>query len=41
MLGSGMVEMMHMVLLEATKMTFAIAIFIAINVNKVIIIDNT
>jgi hypothetical protein len=36
-----MVEMMHGVLLEATKMTFVIAFFIAINVNKVIIIKNT
>jgi hypothetical protein len=36
-----MVEMMHGVLLEATKMTFAVAFFIVINVNKVIIIDNT
>jgi hypothetical protein len=36
-----MVEMMHGVLLEATKMTFAIASFIAISANKVIIIDNT
>jgi hypothetical protein len=36
-----MVEMMHGVLLEATKMTFAVAFFIAIHVNKVVIIDNT
>jgi hypothetical protein len=36
-----MVKMMHGVLLEATKMTFVVASFIAISANKVIIIDNT
>jgi hypothetical protein len=36
-----MVEMMHGVLLEATKMTFAVAFFTAISANKVIIIYNT
>jgi hypothetical protein len=36
-----MVDMMHGVLLEATKMTFAVASFITISANKVIMIDNT
>jgi isopenicillin N synthase-like dioxygenase len=36
-----MVEMKHRVLLEATKATFAIAFFIAFNVDEIITIDNT
>jgi hypothetical protein len=36
-----MVKIMHIVLLETTKVTFVATIFIAINANKVMAIDNT
>jgi len=40
-LGWGMVEVMHDVLLEATKAAFACANFIDVSVNEVTTIDNT
>ncbi len=39
--GWGMAEVMHVVLLEATKATFDVALFIAVNVDEVTMIDNT
>jgi hypothetical protein len=36
-----MIEVMHIVLLEATKATFPVAPFIAINADEVTTIDNT
>jgi hypothetical protein len=39
--GWGMVKVMHVVLLEATKTTFATTPFIVVNVNEVTTIDNT
>jgi hypothetical protein len=36
-----MVEVMHELLLEATKTTFFFATFIVININEVITINNT
>ncbi len=37
----GMAEVMHFVLLEATKETFFVAPFIVVNANEVTMIDNT
>ncbi len=39
--GWGMVEVMHVVLLKATKATFVVAPFIAVSANEVTTIDNT
>ncbi len=36
-----MAKVMHIVLLEATKVTFVVAPFIAVNANEVTTIDNT
>ncbi len=36
-----MVEVMHIVLLEATKVTFVIAPFIAVGVDEITTINNT
>jgi hypothetical protein len=36
-----MAEIMHVILLEATKTTFVVAPFIVINVDEVTMIDNT
>jgi hypothetical protein len=36
-----MAEVMHFVLLEATKETFFVAPFIVVNANEVTMIDNT
>jgi hypothetical protein len=36
-----MVKIMYTILLEATKTTFVATIFIAINVNEIMPIDNT
>jgi hypothetical protein len=41
MLSWAMVEVMHELLLEATKATFFFATFIVINANEVTTIDNT
>jgi len=40
-LGWGMVEVMHIILLEATKLAFVVAPFIVISVYEVTTIDNT
>jgi len=40
-LGWGMVEIMRVVLLEATKTEFVVAPFITVNVDEVTMIDNT
>jgi hypothetical protein len=40
-LGWGIVKIMHIALLETTKATFFITIFIAINAYEVITINNT
>jgi hypothetical protein len=37
----GMVKIMHIVLLETTRVTFLATIFIAISANEVMAIDNT
>jgi hypothetical protein len=39
--GWGMVEVMHIVLLEATKVTFVIAPFIVVGVDEITTINNT
>jgi hypothetical protein len=36
-----MVKIMHIVLLETTRVTFVATIFIAISANEVMVIDNT
>jgi len=38
--GWGMVKIMHIVLLETTRVTFVATIFIAISANEVMAIDN-
>jgi hypothetical protein len=40
-LGWGMAKVMHIVLLEATKVAFVVALFIAVSANEVTMIDNT
>ncbi len=40
-LGWGMVEVMHIILLEVTKLAFVVAPFIVISANEVTTIDNT
>jgi hypothetical protein len=37
----GMEEIMPIVLLEATKIVFVVAYFIAISANEIMVIDNT
>jgi hypothetical protein len=39
--GWGLVEVMHIVLLEATKVAFVVAPFIVISADEVTTIDNT